>query len=279
MGSALRACAHVRRICREWAERTPSHLKYALTGNALPAPNNLAAHVAGSHWRTSTLQMKKYRPAALCRASNNGLCALVEARHVQCCGESQCKKSMHGASADFCDAETYCLHSLNGSAPHVLRCTTDCQLWKRVSKFAGRHDVFLLETVQNWSTIKFGPVNHARTFRAIHAFKHHTRPGELLLKVANVNLGPSAQWAHVEIRQEPNWSNTRDTEFVAAWGPRYSCGHIQRPIWSGGQLGRGLSSHCIPIRRFAKWFGAADKYVNDNNRRSNGLRNPGISRA
>jgi len=123
-----KTCAHVRRICQKRAERTPPHLKYALTGNALSAQNKLAAHVAGSHWRTSTLQMKKYCLAAPGRATNNRLCALVEARHAQCSGESQCKKSMHGASADFCDAEPYCNHNLNGSAPHVLRCTTDCQL-------------------------------------------------------------------------------------------------------------------------------------------------------
>jgi len=57
-------------------------------------------------------------------------------------GESQYRKSMHGASADLCDAETYCNHGLNGSVPHVLRCTTDCQLGKSVSKIAGRHDMF-----------------------------------------------------------------------------------------------------------------------------------------
>jgi len=60
------------------------------------------------------------------RATNNRLCALVEARHAQCSGESQCRKSMHGASADLCDAEPYCHRGLNGSAPHVLKCTTDC---------------------------------------------------------------------------------------------------------------------------------------------------------
>ena len=141
-------------------ERTPPHLKYALTDNALPAQNKLAAHVAGSHSRTTILQMKTYRPGAPGRATNNRLCALVEARHAQCSGESQYRKSIHGASADLCDAEPYCNHGSNGSVPHVLRCTTDCQLGKSVSKIAGRHDVFLLETVQNCSTIKFGPVNH-----------------------------------------------------------------------------------------------------------------------
>ena len=113
--------------------------------------------------------MKKYCPAAPGRATNNRLCALVEVRHAQCSGESQCKKSIHGASADCCDADPYCNHSLYGSAPHVLRCTTDCQLGK-----------------------------------SVHASKHHTRPGDPLLKPADVNLGPSARWAHVEIRQEPN---------------------------------------------------------------------------
>ena len=72
---------------REWVERTPPHLKYALTDNALPAQNKLAAHVAGSHSRTTILQMKTYRPGAPGRATNNRLCALVEARHAQCSGE------------------------------------------------------------------------------------------------------------------------------------------------------------------------------------------------
>ena len=40
---------------------------------------------------------------------------------------------------------------------------------------------------------QFGPVNHARTFRAIHASEHHTRSGDPLIKPADVNLGPSAR--------------------------------------------------------------------------------------
>jgi len=44
-------------------QRTP-HLKYALSGNALSAQNLLAAHVAGSHWRTGILQMQNHRPDA-----------------------------------------------------------------------------------------------------------------------------------------------------------------------------------------------------------------------
>jgi len=97
--------------------------------------------------------------------------------------------------------------------------------------------------MQNWSTIKFGPVNPARSFRAIYASEHHKMPRKPCSRLPMWTLA-STRWEHVEIRQEPNQSKIQDTELVAAWGPRHSCGHIQRPNWSGGQLGGGLSSHC-----------------------------------
>ena len=64
--------------------------------------------------------------------------------------------------------------------------------------------------------------------RAIHVSEHHTRPGDPLLKPADVNLDPSARSAHVQKGKETNWSNTQDTALVAAWGPHHRCGHLQR---------------------------------------------------
>ena len=58
-------------------------------------------------------------------------------------------------------------------------------------------------------------MNPGRTFRAIHASEHYIWPGDPLLQPAHVNLSLSARSAHVEKRQGTNWSNTRDTAFVA----------------------------------------------------------------
>jgi len=94
-------------------------------------------------------------------------------------------------------------------------------------------------------------VNPSQTFRVIHASEHHTRPGDPLLKPANVKLGPSARArsVHVGKRQGTNQSNTRDTAFVAAWEPCQRCGHVQRLDWLGRQPSWQLSCQSMPTRR------------------------------
>jgi len=56
--------------------------------NALPSQNLLAAHVAGSHWKTSTLQMQKQHLDAPGPTTNKRLCALVEVRHENTLGDN-----------------------------------------------------------------------------------------------------------------------------------------------------------------------------------------------
>ena len=71
-------------------------------------------------------------------------------------------------------------------------------------------------------------MNPGRTVRTIHISEHQTRPGDPLLKPADVNLDPSARLAHVQKRQETDWSNTRDTALV-----EHEARNLGIPPWSG----------------------------------------------